>query len=150
MDIILLKDVANLGFADDVVAVKNGYGRNYLIPQGFAKLATPSAKKQLEEMLKQRAFKEQKIVAEAKELSEKIKGLEVKLTAKVAKGSSKLFGSITTIDIAAFLAENGVELDKKFIKIVGGSIKALGKYNVSYRLHRQVIVESGVEVVAEA
>jgi large subunit ribosomal protein L9 len=150
MEIILVKDVANLGFADDIVTVKNGYGRNFLIPQGFARLATPSAKKQLEETLKQRAFKEQKMVADAKVVAEKIKGLEVKLTAKVAKGSSKLFGSITTIDVAEFLGSNGVELEKKFIKIVGGSIKALGKYNATYRLHREVIVEGTVEVVAEA
>ncbi|MCT4663782.1 MAG: 50S ribosomal protein L9 [Flavobacteriales bacterium] len=150
MEIILIKDVANLGFADDIVNVKNGYGRNFLIPQGFAKLATPSAKKQLDETLKQRAFKEQKIVADAKEVAEKIKGLEVKLTAKVAKGSNKLFGSITNIDLEKFLSNNGISLEKKFISIVGGSIKALGKYTVKYRCHREVIVESAVEIVAEA
>ncbi|MGB0884584.1 MAG: 50S ribosomal protein L9 [Flavobacteriales bacterium] len=149
MEIILTKDVAHLGFADDVVQVKNGYGRNYLIPQGFAKLATPQAKSQLEEMLKQRAFKEQKVVEEAKAIAAKLSELEIKLASKVAKGSNKLFGSVTTIDIAKFLDKNSISIDKKFITIQGGSIKALGKYNAKVRLHREVISEVTVEVIEE-
>jgi len=149
MEVILVKDVAKLGFADDIVGVKNGYGRNFLIPQGLAKLATPQAKKQLEEVLKQRAYKEQKMVDDAKVVAEKINALEIKLASKVAKGSNKLFGSITTIDIAKFLADNGVEIEKKFITIQGGTIKALGKYSTKVRLHRSVIVDVTVEVVEE-
>ena len=101
MELILKQDVQNLGFKDDVVTVKNGYGRNYLIPQGFAVLATPSAKKVLAENLKQRAFKEAKIVDDAKKLAEALKALEIKISAKA--GGEKLFGSITNIDIAAAL-----------------------------------------------
>ncbi|MGB0868706.1 MAG: 50S ribosomal protein L9 [Flavobacteriales bacterium] len=149
MEVILVKDVTKLGFADDIVEVKNGYGRNFLIPQGLAKLATPQAKKQLEEVLKQRAYKEQKMVDDAKVVAEKINALDIKLASKVAKGSNKLFGSITTIDIAKFLADNGVEIEKKYITIQGGTIKALGKYSTKVRLHRSVIVDATVEVVEE-
>lgn len=149
MEVILVKDVTKLGFVDDIVEVKNGYGRNFLIPQGLAKIATPQAKKQLAEVLKQRAFKEQKMVDDAKVIAEKIKALEIKLASKVAKGSNKLFGSVTTIDVAKFLADNGVEIEKKFITIQGGSIKALGKYTAKVRLHRTVVVDATVEVIAE-
>ena len=98
MELILKKDVQNVGFKDDVVNVKNGYGRNFLIPQGVAILATPSAKKVLAENLKQRAHKEAKIVDDAKKLAESLKALDIKLTAKA--GGEKLFGSISNIDIA--------------------------------------------------
>jgi len=149
MEVILSQDVANLGFKDDVVIVKNGYGRNYLIPQGLGALATDSAKKVLAENLKQRAFKEQKIVADATKIAAAVKAIDMKLTAKVAEGGHKLFGSITTIDIAAALAKAGQEVEKKFITIQGGSVKALGKYTASVRLHREVIVDLSFEVVAE-
>ena len=105
MEIILKQDVQNLGFKDDVVTVKPGYGRNYLIPQGFAVLATPSAKKVLAENLKQRAFKEAKIVDDAKKLAEALKALDIKITAKA--GGDKLFGSVTNIDITEALAKAG-------------------------------------------
>lgn len=145
MEIILKQDVQNLGFKDDVVSVKPGYGRNFLIPQGFATLATPSAKKVLAENLKQRAHKEAKVVADAKALAETLKGLEIKLTAKA--GGEKLFGSITNIDIAEALEKSGNAIDRKFI--TSGVVKRLGKYNATVRLHRDVIVELPYEIVAE-
>jgi large subunit ribosomal protein L9 len=145
MEIILKQDVQNLGFKDDVVSVKPGYGRNFLIPQGFATLATPSAKKVLAENLKQRAHKEAKVVADAKAIAETLKGLEIKLTAKA--GGEKLFGSITNIDIAEALEKSGNAIDRKFI--TSGVVKRLGKYNATVRLHRDVIVELAYEIVAE-
>ena len=145
MEIILKQDVQNLGFKDDVVSVKPGYGRNFLIPQGFATLATPSAKKVLAENLKQRAHKEAKVVADAKALAETLKALEIKLTAKA--GGEKLFGSITNIDIAEALEKSGNAIDRKFI--TSGIVKRIGKYNASIRLHRDVIVELPYEIVAE-
>jgi large subunit ribosomal protein L9 len=149
MEIILSQDVANLGFKDDIVTVKNGYGRNYLIPKGYGKLATDSAKKVLAENIKQRAFKEQKIVADANKIADAIKGLDMKLSAKVAEGGHKLFGSVTTIDLAAAFDKAGQSIEKKFISITGGSVKALGKYTASVRLHRDVVVDVTFEVVAE-
>lgn len=145
MELILRKDVQNLGFKDDIVTVKNGYGRNYLIPQGFAHLATASAKKVLAENLKQRAHKEAKIVADAKATVEALKALEIKIAAKA--GGEKLFGSITNIDIAAALANAGQEIDRKFI--TSGIVKRIGKYSASIRLHRDVIVEIPYEIVPE-
>ncbi|WP_125719799.1 50S ribosomal protein L9 [Flavobacterium ustbae] len=145
MEIILKQDVQNLGFKDDVVSVKPGYGRNFLIPQGFATLATPSAKKVLAENLKQRAHKEAKVVADAKALAETLKALEIKLTAKA--GGEKLFGSITNIDIAEALEKSGNAIDRKFI--TSGVVKRTGKYNATIRLHRDVIVELPYEIVAE-
>jgi len=148
MELILKQDVANLGFKDDIVSVKNGYGRNFLIPQGVAVLATSSAKKVLAETLKQRAYKEQSVVKEATKLAEAIKGLEVKITAKTGEGD-KLFGSIGNADIVDALATEGHELEKKFITVAGGLVKRLGKYNATVRLHRDVIVELPFEVIAE-
>ena len=145
MELILKQDVQNLGFKDDVVSVKPGYGRNFLIPQGFATLATPSAKKVLAENLKQRAHKEAKVVADAKALAETLKALEIKLTAKA--GGEKLFGSITNIDIAEALEKSGNAIDRKFI--TSGIVKRTGKYSASVRLHRDVIVELAYEIVAE-
>jgi len=146
MEIILLKDVDNLGFADDIVTVKNGYARNYLIPQGYAILATPSAKKQLEEKLRQRRHKEKDLIEKAKELAEKIKTLEIKIPAKAGK-LGKLYGSINNSHIAEALKEHGIDIDKKFIKVIGGNVKRLGKYTAIVRLHREVKVELPFEVV---
>ncbi len=149
MEVILKKDVDNLGFTDDVVEVKNGYGRNYLIPHGFAELATPSAKKVLEETLKQRAYKEQKHIDEAKKQAEKLNSVEIKLTAKAGAGD-KLFGSITDADLAEALSKEGVEIDKKYISIAGGNIKRLGQYEATLRFHREVVTTYTFDVVAEA
>lgn len=149
MELILKKDVENLGFADDLVEVKNGYGRNYLIPNGHAVLATPSAKKVLAENLKQRAHKEQKVVDDAQKLADKLNGLEIKLTAKTGDGD-KLFGSITNVDLADYLAKEGVEVDKKFISIAGNTVKRLGNYEAKVRFHRDVVATLPFDVVAEA
>lgn len=149
MEIILKKDVENLGFADDIVTVKNGYGRNYLIPQGLAVLATSSAKKVLAENLKQRAYKEEKLINDATEIANALKELDLKITAKTADGT-KLFGSVNNVNVSEALAAAGHEIDKKFISVVGGNIKRLGKYNTSVRLHRTVVVDLPIEIVAEA
>ena len=149
MELILKQDVENLGFKDDVVTVKNGYGRNYLIPHGYAALATSSAKKVLAENVKQRAFKEAKLIEDANAIAETIKGLEIKIASKVGSGD-KLFGSVNNINLAEAIAKSGTEIDKKFIKVVGGSVKRLGKYNASVRLHREVVADITFEVVSES
>ena len=148
MELILKQDVENLGFKDDVVTVKNGYGRNYLIPHGYAALATSSAKKVLAENVKQRAYKEAKLIEDANVIAETIKGLEIKIASKVGSGD-KLFGSVNNINLAESIAKSGTTIDKKFIKVVGGSVKRLGKYQASVRLHREVVVDINFEVVAE-
>jgi len=149
MELILRQDVEGLGFKDDIVTVKNGYGRNFLIPQGEAILATSSAKKVLAENLKQRAFKEKKIVDDANKIAEAIKALEIKIAAKVGSGD-KLFGSVNNINVAEALEKSGQNIDKKFINVSGGSVKRLGKYNAIVRLHREVSVDLSFEVVAQA
>ncbi|GGD59256.1 50S ribosomal protein L9 [Muriicola marianensis] len=148
MELILKEDVQNLGFKDDIVTVKNGYGRNYLIPKGLATMATPSAKKVLAENLKQKAHKEKKIVEAANKTAEALKQLEVKIPAKVGAGD-KLFGSVTNADVADALAKEGHEIDKKYIMIKGGSIKRAGPYESQIRLHRDVLVDFNFEVIAE-
>ena len=147
MELILKQDVENLGFKDDVVTVKNGYGRNFLIPQKQAVLATISAKKVLAENLKQRAFKEKKIVDDANKIAEAIKALEIKIPAKVGTGD-KLFGSVNNIDVAAALEKEGQSIDKKFITVT--TVKRLGKYTAVVRLHREVSVDLEFEVIAQA
>lgn len=149
MELILKEDVQDLGFKDDVVTVKNGYGRNYLIPQGLATLATPSAKKVLEENLRQRAHKEKKIIDEANKTAEALKQLEIRIAAKAGAGD-KLFGSVTNIDLAAALDKEGHQVDRKYISIKGGAVKRVGPYNAEIRLHREVIVDFPFEVIAEA
>lgn len=148
MELILKQDVENLGFKDDIVTVKNGYGRNYLIPQGQAILATSSAKKVLAENLKQRAFKEKKIIDDAKSTAEAISALEIKIPSKVGTGD-KLFGSVNNLDLAGAFKNAGHDIDKKYINVIGGNIKRLGKYNAIIRLHREVTVDIPFEVVAE-
>jgi large subunit ribosomal protein L9 len=149
MELILKKDVENLGFKDDVVNVKNGYGRNFLIPQGIAQLATPSARKVLAENVKQRAYKEQKNIDEAKKQAAKLNGLELKLIAKAGAGD-KMFGSISNADLSDALAKEGIELDKKYITIAGGNIKRLGQYEATLRFHREVVSTFNFDVVADA
>jgi large subunit ribosomal protein L9 len=149
MELILKKDVDNLGFTDDLVKVKNGYGRNFLIPQGYAVLATPSAKKVLAETLKQRAFKDQKVVEDAKVEAEKLNDLEIKISAKAGEGD-KLFGSVTNADLADALEKHEVSIEKKYITIAGGSIKRTGNYEATIRFHRDVVVNFSFDVIAEA
>jgi len=148
MELILIKDVENLGFADDIVAVKNGYGRNYLIPQGFARLATESAKKVLAEKLKQRAFKEQKTIEDVKKKAEAIQALNIKIKAKVGSGN-KLFGSINNQNLSETIDKAGFEIDKKFITIPGNNIKRTGKYEAKIRLHREVIFTLPFEIIED-
>ena len=149
MEIILKKDVEGVGFKDDIITVKNGFGRNFLIPNGSAILATPSAKKILTENLKQQAVKDKKIVDDANKIAKKIKALEIKIKSKVGEGK-KLFGSVNNSNVQNELKENGVDIDKKSIMITGSSlIKQLGKYNAVIRLHRDVIFDLPFEVVAE-
>lgn len=149
MELILKQDVENLGFKDDIVTVKNGYGRNFLIPSGHAVLATSSAKKVLAENLKQRAFKEKKEIEDATAIAEAIKGLEIKIASKTGQGD-KLFGSVNNINLAEALEKEGHAIDKKFISVVGGNIKRLGKYDATVRLHRSVSADIQFEVVAQA
>ena len=146
MEIILKKDVDNVGFTDDLVSVKNGYGRNFLIPQGVAVLATPSAKKVLAENIKQRAYKEKKVIDEAKTRANKAKELDLKITSKTGTGD-KLFGSITTSDLKDYLAKHEVDIDKKFITILVGNIKRLGQYDANLRFHIDVILYFSFEVI---
>ncbi|MDY7396656.1 50S ribosomal protein L9 [Aureibaculum sp. 2210JD6-5] len=148
MELILKQDVANLGFTDDVVTVKNGYGRNFLIPQGYAMLATPSAKKVLAETLKQRAYKEASVIKEAEASAKKLQELEIKIPAKVGTGD-KLFGSVSNADVADAINKAGVEIDRKYINVLGGLVKRLGTYNAKIRLHREVVVDFPFDVVAE-
>ncbi len=149
MELILKQDVEGLGFKDDIVTVKNGYGRNYLIPRGSAALATSSAKKVLAENLKQRAYKEKKIVDDANTLAEELKTLEIKIAAKVGTGD-KLFGSVNNINVSEAIEKEGHSIDKKFIIIGGGTIKRLGKYNATVRLHREVTVDLPFEIIAQS
>ena len=148
MELILKEDVQNLGFKDDLVKVKSGYGRNYLIPKGLAVLATPSAKKVLAENLRQKAHKEKELVEGANTTAAALKELEIKIPAKAGAGD-KLFGSVTNIDLAAALEQAGHEIDRKYISIKGGTIKRTGPYEAQIRLHREVIVDFPFEVVGE-
>ena len=149
MELILKEYVQNLGFKDEIVSVKNGYGRNFLIPKGIAVMATVSARKVLAENLKQRAYKEKSIIDEASKRAEKIKALDIKLASKVGSGD-KLFGSISNADLASAITTKGEELDKKFITLPGKTIKRLGKYEATIRLHREVSFEFPFEIVPEA
>ncbi|AGC78125.1 LSU ribosomal protein L9P [Nonlabens dokdonensis] len=148
MELILKKDVEHLGFTDDVVTVKPGYGRNFLIPNGLAVMATTSAKKVLAETLKQRAHKEASNIKAAQEQADKLAALDLKITAKTGDGD-KLFGSITTADVSDALAKNDVEIEKKFISVAGGTIKRLGQYEADIRFHREVSSKLIFNVVAE-
>ena len=148
MEIILKKDVEGVGFKDDIESVKNGFGRNFLITNGSAILATPSAKKVLAENIKQKSVKDKKVIDDANKLAKKINSLEIKIKAKVGEGV-KLFGSVNNINVQKELAESGVEIDKKSIMISGNIIKQTGKYTAKIRLHREVIFDFPFEVVPE-
>ena len=148
MKIILKKEVTNLGEAGDVVEVKSGYGRNYLIPQGFAAAATPSALKQLEETKRQRAHKEAKLIADAEALAAKIAATPVTVAVKVSE-SGKIYGSVTTAQVEEALKAAGVEVDKKNITLPG-DIKTLGEYEGTVKCYKTVKGIVKVTVVAEA
>jgi large subunit ribosomal protein L9 len=148
MEIILKKDVDNLGYKDDIVTVKNGYGRNFLIPQGIAILATESAKKVLAENLRQRAHKEAKIKEEAAGLLAKIEALELKVGAKAGE-KGKIFGSVNNIQLAEALKEAGFDIERRKIHLKDDSIKNLGSYEATIDLHKEVKATLKFEVVGE-
>jgi large subunit ribosomal protein L9 len=148
MELILKEDVQNLGFKDDIVNVKNGYGRNFLIPNGKAVIATSSARKVLAENLKQSAHKEQKLIDDANKIAKKLQGFEIKIKSKVGSGD-KLFGSIGSQDVADAFESNGQAIDKKFITLPGKTIKRLGAYEATVRIHRAVVVQVAFEIIAE-
>ncbi|GHT58564.1 50S ribosomal protein L9 [Bacteroidia bacterium] len=147
MEIILKEDIQNLGYKDDVVKVKDGYGRNYLIPQKKAVLATPSAKKVLAEDLKQRRHKLEKVKKSAEEIAEKLKDVALTIGAKTSS-TGTIFGSVNSIQIAEALDKAGFVIDRKVIAIKE-AIKEVGSYKVTLKLHREVSVEIPVEVVSE-
>lgn len=149
MELILKQDIENLGYKDDIVDVKDGYGRNYLIPYGYATMATSGAKRMLEENIKQRQHKEAKEIEEAKKTADKLNDLDLKITAKVGKGN-KLFGSINNANLAEEFSKLGYHIDRKYIQIQGGTIKATGPYTAQIRLHREVVVDFDFEVVGES
>ncbi len=134
MEVILIKDVEKLGYADDIVSVAPGYANNYLIPQGYAKSATVSARKVLAENLKQRAHKEAKLVAQAEAMAAKLAAVEVSLKVKAEDG--RIFGSVTSADIAEALAKSGVEIDRKSIAVE--SVKTVGQYEAAVKLYKDI------------
>lgn len=148
MEIILKQDISGLGHKDDIITVKDGYARNYLIPKGMAMNATPSVKKMHQEILNQRAHKEEQIRQEALERAEKMKGLKLTIGAKTST-KGKIFGSVNTIQIAESLKQEGFDIDRKDIAIKEEIIKEVGSYTATVSLHREVSVEIPFEIVAE-
>ena len=147
MNIILKKDVEKLGFKNEIVSVKNGYGRNYLIPKGYGILATETAVKVLNENLKQQAKKEETEIAAATKIAEALPKLEIVLKGKVADGGTKLFGSIKTAQFIDAVAGLGQTIDAKFVKLP--KVKELGTFDAEVRLHRTVSVSVPFKVIAE-
>ena len=147
MELILKEDVINLGYKDDIVKVKDGYGRNYLIPTGKAVIATESAKKVLAENLRQRAHKLAQIKADAEAVAQKLQGVSLTIAVKVSE-TGTVFGSVTAAQIADELAKLGHEIDRKVISVEAA--KEVGEYNATIRLHKEVTVKVPYAVVAEA
>lgn len=148
MEVILKKNVDKLGYKDEVVTVKPGYGRNFLIPQGYAILATESAKKMHAENMKQKSHKENKVKEEAEAIAAKLDGLTVKVAAKVGE-NGKIFGSVNTVGLSEALSAEGVDVDRKSLKILTEPIKELGTYEATANLHKEVKQSFHFEVVAE-
>ena len=149
MEIILKQDVKNLGYKNDVVNVKPGYARNFLIPQGMAILATPSARKILAEEIRQQAFKQERIKKEATELAQVLEGLSLRIAAKASE-TGKIYGSVNNVQIANAIKEaKDLTVDRKQIIIKEDSIKEVGTYSAVIRLHKEVSVEISFEVFAE-
>ena len=147
MEIILKEDIAGLGYKNDIVKVKDGYGRNYLIPQGKAVIATESAKKVLAENERQRAHKLAKIKADAEAQAAKLNGVKVTISAKVNEDGT-IFGGVGAAQVAEALAAKGFEVDRK--AIIAETVKAVGEYTATINLHKEVKAEVAFEVVAEA
>lgn len=148
MEIILKQDVANVGHKDDIIKVKDGFARNYLIPKGYAVTATASARKMHAETLRQRAHKEEKLREEAQVYAKQLEGVSLVIGAKTST-KGKIFGSVNTIQIAEALAEKGFQIDRKNITIKEDLIKEVGNYTATVRLHRDVRVEIPFEIKAE-
>jgi large subunit ribosomal protein L9 len=149
MEVILTQDITGLGYKNDLLKVKDGYARNYLIPQGMAIIATNSGKKQLEEMKKQQAFKEEKVRKEAETVAEVLDGLELKVGVK-AGTTGKIFGSVNNIVVAnAIQEQKNIEIDRKSVLLDDDHIKEVGKYKARIKLHKDVEVEIDLDVVAE-
>ena len=148
MEILLKKDVANLGYAGEIVKVKAGYAMNYLVPQGFATVATESVKKQHAETLRQRAHKEAKLVADAEALAATINAQVLEVSAKVGE-TGKLYGSITTEQLAEALAAKGLNIEKKDITILAEEVKELGQYEAAVKLYKGIKGTFKFNVVAE-
>lgn len=148
MEVILKANIEKLGAKDEIVTVKPGYARNYLIPRGYAIAATESAKKVLAENLKQRAHKETKILAEAQETAEKLGALNIKIGTKASE-TGKIFGSVNTIQLSEALAKEGFNIDRKSISISDDHIKMLGAFEAKIKLHKEVSAMVKFEVVAE-
>lgn len=147
MEVILKQDIKNLGEKDDIVNVKPGFGRNYLIPQGFATLATESARKVLAENLKQAAFKQEKIRKDADSIAARLEGVKLSIGAKAGE-SGKIFGAINTIQIADALKKEGFEVDRRRITFETDP-KFVGEYIANLNLHKEVKVQVPFEVIAE-
>ena len=147
MQVILLEDVINLGYKDEIVTVKSGYGRNYLIPQKKAVIASESAKKVLNENLRQRAHKLEKIKANAQDLAAKLEGVILTIGAKTSS-SGTIFGSVTNIQIADELAKKGFGIERKAI-LIKESVKEVGSYKAIVKLHKEISVEVPFEVISE-
>jgi len=148
MEIILKEDIDRLGYKDDLVTVKDGYGRNYLIPKGKAMLATPSMKKVREENLRQKSHRLEKILDEANKNVETLKGMVVKVGAKVGE-QGKIFGSVNNIQVADAIKKLGFEIDRKHITIKEEPIKTVGEYEAEIKFHRDVVEIIKFEVVGE-
>ena len=148
MEILLKKDVANLGYAGEIVKVKAGYAMNYLVPQGFATVATESVKKQHAETLRQRAHKEAKLVADAEALAATINAQAIEVAAKVGE-TGKLYGSVTTEMLAEALAAKGLNIEKKDITILAPEVKELGEYEAAVKLYKGIKGTFKFNVVAE-
>ena len=148
MEIILKKDLKGLGYKNDIVDVKNGYGRNFLIPQGIGVLATSSNKKMQAEEIKQSSFKEQKLRTEATASAEKLATVSIKVAAKAGE-NGKIFGSVTNIQIAEALKKAGYDIERKNIEMNEESIKTLGTYSAKVRLFKEVAATVNFEVVAD-
>ncbi|MDR1172206.1 MAG: 50S ribosomal protein L9 [Bacteroidales bacterium] len=148
MEIILKQDVNNLGSKDDIIVVKDGYARNFLIPKGLAMMASVSAKKVLAENIRQRAHKEAKIKAEAEKVAARMTGLKLTIGAKTSS-TGKIFGSVNTIQIAEALQEKGFEIDRKNVRMQEDQIKEVGAYKAKIKLHKELYVEVDFDVVSE-
>lgn len=147
MEVILKEDVMGLGYKNDIVTVKNGYGRNYLLPQGLAVIASASAKKILAENLKQAAHKLAKIKEEAQALADKLAQVEAVVIPMKVSQTGTIYGSVTSLQIAEKLAEKGIEIDRK--KIVVPEAKEVGEYKATVKLHKEVSGEVAFQIVAE-